>query len=360
MSGKNILVINAGGSSTKVGIFVGTEEIYTENLEHSSEHLSKYGSVEDQLSFRQELVCKWVEEKVHNLSQLDAIVARGGLIYPVAGGTYEIGELMVEHLKQAVQGSHPSNLGGLIAYDLATKYNIPAYTVDPVVVDELNPVARISGLKEIERVSKSHALNSKAMARKVAVEMGKEYSDLNIITVHLGSGISVNPHEKGKMIDVSNAVSGGPFAPERAGGLPSEELINLCFSGKYSHKEMITKLYREGGIYSYLGTKDIREVVAKAQAGDEQAELILEAMIYQTAKEIGGMATVLKGNVDVVVITGGMAHSAEVLKRLFERIEWIGPVVVLPGERELWALAWGANRVLTGQEQAKVYTPDRS
>lgn len=356
-----ILAINPGANSTKLGIFQDTLPIAVAKLEHSDQELSPYPRVEDQLSYRRKVVGEWLDQQGFRQKNpaggkgLSAIVARGGLISPIPGGTYLIDDLMVEHLRQAKNGSHASNLAGLIAQELSRELDIPAYTVDPVVVDELEPVARLSGLAEIERTSKSHALNSKAVARNVASKLGKTYEELRGITVHLGSGISVIAHHQGRMIDVSNAVSGGPYSVERCGNLPGEELVQLCYSGKYSLQEMLKKLYREGGIYSYLGTRDLRLVEARARAGDSQADLILEGMAYQTAKEIGAMATVLEGQLDCIILTGTMAYSKALVDRIFQRIEWIGPVVTVPGEEELEALVAGALRVLQGKEQAKNY-----
>ncbi|WP_227761905.1 butyrate kinase [Zhaonella formicivorans] len=350
-----ILVINAGAASTKFAVFEDHEEVFTRKIEHSQSDLQSYIDINEQYCYRKNIILDTLQLAGIPMNAFDAIVARGGLLLPLEGGTYRINEKMAEHLKAGIQGQHASNLSGLIAYDLAKELKIPAFTVDPVSVDELEPVARISGLAELERKSLSHALNMKAVARKVAAEMGKNYNEVNFIVVHLGSGISVAPHQTGRMVDVNNPMSGGPFATDRCGGLPSAELAELCFSGKYTREQMLSKLYKEGGLYSYFGTKDVREVEKFAEQGNKKAELVLEAMAYQTAKEIGAMATVLQGKVDKIILTGGIAYSDFITSKIISRVNWIAPVVIKPGEEELCALAAGALRVLKGEERVKEY-----
>ena len=352
-----ILVINPGSTSTKVAVFRDKEPVFTETLRHSTEELSKYKSIIDQFEFRTQAILNMLKEKGISLSEIDAIVGRGGLLKPIESGTYIVNEKMIEDLKKAERGEHASNLGGIIAYTLAKEHNIPAYIVDPVVVDELEDIARITGMPEIEKSSIFHALNQKAIARRLAADLNKKYEEVNLIIAHLGGGISIGAHKHGRVVDVNDALNGeGPFSPERAGGLPVLDLVKLCYSGKYTYQEMKKKLIGQGGIVAHLGTNDVREVYKKIEEGDKKAELVLEAMAYQTAKEIGAMAVVLKGHVDAIGITGGIAYNEDFVKRISERVKFIAPVYVYPGEDEMLALAQGAYRVLSGEEKAKMYS----
>jgi butyrate kinase len=352
-----ILVINPGSTSTKVAVFRDKEPVFTETLRHSTEELSKYKSIIDQFEFRTQAILNMLKEKGISLSEIDAIVGRGGLLKPIESGTYIVNEKMIEDLKKAERGEHASNLGGIIAYTLAKEHNIPAYIVDPVVVDELEDIARITGMPEIEKSSIFHALNQKAIARRLAADLNKKYEEVNLIIAHLGGGISIGAHKHGRVVDVNDALNGeGPFSPERAGGLPVLDLVKLCYSGKYTYQEMKKKLIGQGGIVAHLGTNDVREVYKKIEEGDKKAELVLEAMAYQTAKEIGAMAVVLKGQVDAIGITGGIAYNEDFVKRISERVKFIAPIYVYPGEDEMSALAQGAYRVLSGEEKAKMYS----
>jgi butyrate kinase len=352
---QRVLAINPGATSTKFAVFEGESAVVRETLEHRPEDLRPFASVIEQQPFRLACLLSALERSGVPLDSLSAVVARGGLLRPVAGGVYSVNELMVQELREAANGEHASNLGAVLARCLSERLGIPAFVVDPVAVDEMEPEARISGMPELPRVSLSHALNSKAVARKVAAEMGKRYEDVNLIVAHLGSGISVSPHRRGRMIDVNNAQEEGPFAPDRCGGLPAKMLVKLCYSGKYTQKQMLEKIMGSGGMCAYLGTRDIREAEARADAGDELAGAVLNAMAYQVAKEIGAMAAALSGNVDQIVITGGMARSARIVKAITERVAFIAPVTTVPGEEELEALAAGAFRVLRGQEQPQQY-----
>lgn len=352
-----ILVINPGSTSTKVAVFRDKEPVFTETLRHNTEELSKYKSIVDQFEFRTQAILNMLKEKGISLSEIDAIVGRGGLLKPIESGTYIVNEKMIEDLKKAERGEHASNLGGIIAYTLAKEHNIEAYIVDPVVVDELENIARITGMPEIEKFSIFHALNQKAIARRLAADLNKKYEEANLIIAHLGGGISIGAHKHGRVVDVNDALNGeGPFSPERAGGLPVLDLVKLCYSGKYTYQEMKKKLIGQGGIVAHLGTNDVREVYKKIEEGDKKAELILDAMAYQTAKEIGAMAVVLKGHVDAIGITGGIAYNEDFVKRISERVKFIAPVYVYPGEDEMLALAQGAYRVLSGEEKAKMYS----
>lgn len=352
-----LLIINPGSTSTKIAVYEDEKSLLEQTLRHSVEELQDFASIIDQYQFRKEIILETLHTQGINLNKLSAVVGRGGLLKPIPGGTYAVNDLMVEHLKQGLQGQHASNLGGLIAREIANQFNIPAFIVDPVVVDELSDEARISGMPEIERRSIFHALNQKAVARRAAAELGKGYFDANFIVVHLGGGISVGAHQKGRVIDVNNALDGeGPYSPERAGGLPVGDLVKLCYSGKFTQQELYKKLVGQGGIVAYLGTNDGQEVEGRVSAGDKEAELVYKGMAYQVAKEVGSCAAVLKGDVDAIVLSGGLAYDKNYLVPwIEERVSFIAPVKIYPGEFEMLALALGGLRVLSGQEPAQEY-----
>jgi len=350
-----VLAINPGSTSTKVAAYENETCLWSQGIEHPASDLNVFAGVGDQDKYRIEIILKMLEEKGTRLECFDGIVGRGGLLNPIAGGTYLVDDDLVRTLHNAPGGEHASNLGGIIAYHLGRSINVPVYIVDPVSVDEMEPVARLSGLPDLPRLSLSHALNMKAVARKVARELGKTYQDLNLIVAHLGGGISVAPHCKGKMIDVNNAHDEGPYSLERCGTLPASQLIKFCYSGKCSEKEVLTKIHKEGGLFAYLGTKDARVAEKRMNAGDLRAKLVLEGLCYQVAKEIGAMATVLTGDVDQIVLTGGLAHSEYITREITRRVSFISPVLVVPGEEEMEALALGALRVLSGEEKALIY-----
>ena len=351
-----LLIINPGSTSTKIGVYEDEREILEETLRHSSDEIGKYPTIVDQLDFRKDVILKVLEEKKFDIKTLNAVVGRGGMLKPIPGGTYEVTDALVEDLKKGVQGQHASNLGGILAKEIGNELNVPSFIVDPVVVDELEEVARISGVPELPRKSKFHALNQKAVAKRFGKESGKGYENLNLIVTHMGGGVSVGAHKKGKVVDVNNALDGdGPFSPERAGGVPVGDLVKMCFSGKYSEKEVYSKLVGKGGCVAYLNTNDFRDVLKLSEEGNKEAQLIYDAFIYQVAKEIGAMATVLEGNVDKIILTGGMAYSEKVVGDITKRVGWISEVKTYPGEDELLALAQGAIRVLDGEEKAKEY-----
>lgn len=351
-----LLIINPGSTSTKIGVYEGEKEILEETLRHSAEEILKYDTIFDQLDFRKEVILKVLKEKGIDINELDAVVGRGGMLKPIEGGTYEVNEAMVEDLKIGVQGPHASNLGGILSNEIAKEIDKRAFIVDPVVVDEMEDVARLSGVPELPRKSKFHALNQKAVAKRYAKEHNTSYEDVNLIVVHMGGGVSVGAHRKGRVIDVNNALDGdGPFSPERAGGVPSGELLEMCFSGKYSKEEVYKKLVGKGGFVAYANTNDARDLIKLSQEGDEKGSLIFNAFIYQIAKEIGSMAVVLDGEVDAIVLTGGIAYSDYVTNAINKKVKWIAPMVVYGGEDELLALAQGAIRVLDGVEEAKIY-----
>jgi butyrate kinase len=350
-----ILVINPGSTSTKVAIFKGAENMFQKNLSHSAEEVAKFARVTDQFEYREKMILDWMKEIGISTESLAAVVARGGLLKSMPGGTYKVTDVMIEDLKIGIQGEHASNLGGIIARGIAEQEGIPALIVDPVASDELEDIARISGLPEVPRRSLVHALNIKAVARRAARDMGKGYTDFNFIIAHLGGGISIAPLKKGRIVDVNGADDGGPFSPERTGGLPVGELIKMCYSGKYTMPEMRKKILGKSGLVAYLGTNNARDVVKMIEDGDKNADMVFDAMSYQIAKEIGSMAAVLKGEVDAIVLTGGIAYSELLCERIRKRVGFIAPVKIYAGEDEMLALAEGAVRILNGEEKAKIY-----
>lgn len=361
MSSFKILVINPGSTSTKIAVFQDEKQIFKLGIDHSREELAPYATMTDQLPMRKQVILKALEENGIQISELDAVSGRGGLLRPIPGGTYTVNDQMLEDLKIGVQGQHASNLGGLIANEIAKEAGGKAFIVDPVIVDELEPIARYSGLPEIERISIFHALNQKAIARRAAADLGKRYEECRFVVAHMGGGISVGSHLNGRVVDVNNALDGeGPFSPNRTGGLPVGDLVKLCYSGKYTENQIKKMIVGEGGLVAYLGTADLRQVEESIETGDEEAFVIYRAMAYQVAKEIGSAATVLKGQVDAIILTGGMAHSERFTGLISERVSFIAPVKLYPGEDELNALAEGALRVLRGEEKAKDYNPSRA
>ncbi len=352
----DILAINPGSTSTKISLFNGAEEVLTENIGHKIEDLARFNKASDQDLYRMEIIVRVLREKNVDLTGIKAVVGRGGLIRPIEGGTYYVNDEMVADLKKGVMGDHPSNCGGLIAYAISKSLECEAFIVDPVVVDEMEPIAKISGMPLIERKSIFHALNQKAVGRELAAQLNKSYSDMNLIIAHMGGGITVGCHAKGRVIDVNNGLDGdGPFSPERSGAVPIGDLIKGCFTGEYTFPEMKKLVKGHGGMVAYLGTHDMREVENRIDNGDQKAKIVFEAMAYQIAKEIGAMSTVISGKIDAIILTGGMAFSDKLVALLKERVEFIAPIFVFPGEQEMKALALGALRVLKGEEKAKNY-----
>lgn len=351
-----ILAINPKTSSTKIGVYNGEFPLFESEISHDEETVASYKTIAEQYQYRKTAILETLDIEGMNLSKLDAAVGRGGLLRPIEGGTYAVNESMLADLKSGYAGQHPSNLGGILAYEIANGLNIPAYIVDPVVVDELDPIARISGIPFIERKSIFHALNHKAVARWAARRFGKNYHETNLIVAHLGGGISVGAHRNGRVIDVNNGLHGdGPFSPERAGTVPAGDLISLCFSGHDSWEDMMNKIVGEGGLLGYLGTNNIGEVEEMIAEGNDEAKLVFSAMAYQIAKEIGAVSVVLYGKVDAIVLTGRLTDSQRLIDEIIEHVHWIADVIVHPGENELLALAQGAYRVLTGEEMCKSY-----
>lgn len=351
-----ILIINPGSTSTKIGVYEDEKQLFEETLRHSTEEIAKYASIIDQKDFRKEVILNVLKEKNFDINTLDVVVGRGGLLKPIPGGTYAVTDDLLHDLKVGVQGQHASNLGGILAREIGDQVGVPSYIVDPVVVDELAPVARYSGMPELPRRSIFHALNQKAVAKRYAKEVGKKYEDLNLIVVHMGGGVSVGAHTGGKVVDVFNALDGdGAFSPERAGGVPNGELVRLCYSGKYTEKEMIKQLVGKAGFNAYCGSNDARDIEAMAKNGDKHAQLVFDAFLYQVSKDIGAQAAVLSGKVDQIILTGGIAYGKYATEEITKRVKFIAPVTVYGGEDELLALAQGALRVLNGEEEAKVY-----
>jgi butyrate kinase len=352
---KTVLAINPGSTSTKFAVYQGKDLLFSETVRHDDQKMMHYKMVVDQLAFRLEILLISLENKKFNLNTLDAVVGRGGLLKPLQSGTYEVNESMVADATTSRFGEHASNLGAILAQEMAKKLNIPAFIVDPVGVDELIDESRLSGMADIERISHVHALNIKAVSRKISHQLNTPYGDLNFVIAHIGGGISVVAHRKGRIIDVNNADNEGPFSPERTGTLPAKQLVKLCYSGRYNEQDMLAKITKIGGVYSYLGTKSMVEVEERVLNGDKKATLVLNAMIHQLCKEIGAMSTVLEGDIDGIILTGGICFSELIVEKIRKKVSFLSNVYIVPGEEELEALAAGAIRVLTKEEMAKKY-----
>jgi len=353
---KRILVINPGSTSTKIAVFDNEKSVLEETLRHSAEEIGQFEKIYDQYGFRKNIILDTLNEKGINVTKLSAVVGRGGLLKPLEGGTYAVNEAILNDLKEGVSGQHASNLGGIIAYEIANKLNIPSFIVDPVVVDEMDDVARVSGMPELSRKSLFHALNQKAVARRAAEELNVKYEEANFIVAHMGGGVSVGAHKLGRVVDVNNALDGeGPFSPERAGGLPAGDLARMCFSGEFTLDDIKKKLKGNGGLVAYLDTNDAREVSGRVEKGDEKATLIYKAMAYQVSKEIGACAAALAGKVDGIVLTGGIAYDKEFTSWIKSNVEFISTVLIYGGEDEMTALAEGGLRVLRNEEEPKCY-----
>ncbi len=352
-----ILAINPGSTSTKFSLFEEEELVFEKTLRHSSEELKIFERITDQFHFRKDLIMNELSERKIDLEKIAAVVGRGGLVKPIESGIYRVNEKMKEDLTAGFLGQHASNLGGLIADDIASALcNATAFIVDPVVVDELQSIARLSGNPEIERKSIFHALNQKAVSRLYAASINRKYEDLNLIVAHMGGGISVGAHKKGRVIDVNNALNGdGPFSPERSGGLPSGQLADLCFSGRFTHDQIKLMITGKGGMVAYLGTNSFIDVCRLAENGDEKALLIREAASYQIGKEIGAMAAVLNGEVDAIILTGGMAFEDANIRSIKSMVSFIADIIVYPGEDELKALAFNGLLALDGKIEIKNY-----
>ena len=351
-----ILAINPGSQSTKFGLFDDEACIFTKTIRHDSALLSKYATVLEQRDMRRDCVLLELKAAEIELASLDAVAGIGGLLKPIESGVYPINEKMLEDLHLATAAIHASALGAIIASEIAAPLGIPAYVVDPVVVDEMDRNAKLTGMPGVERSSVFHALNHKAIARRLAAELGKPYENARLIVAHLGGGITVGAHRYGRVIDVNDALAGeGPFTPERTGAIPVIPVINMCFSGEYTQQEMVEKVTQKGGMKAYLGTNDEAEVQKMINNGDEFAALVLDSMAYQVSKEIGAMVAVLEGLVDAIILTGGLAHSIRFTGAVKQRVDKLAPVHVFPGEDEMLALASGVLRVLQGKERPALY-----
>ncbi|WP_054935475.1 butyrate kinase [Moorella stamsii] len=351
-----ILAINPGSTSTKLTVYENEKPLFQKTVYHSARELSSFdGDISAQYEYRKEQVLKYLAQSDFDLAKLSAVVGRGGLLKPIEGGVYLIDERVIEDALIGVQGQHASNLGVQLAKGIADNYGVPSFFVDPPSVDEFEPLARLSGLPELPRRSILHALNLKAVGRRMAGDIGRKFEDLNLILTHLGGGISVVASRRGRFIDGNNATEEGPFSPERSGHVPVRGLIQLCYSGKYNARELDRKLVGQGGLVAYLGTNDASEVEKRVKSGDAKARLVFEAMAYQVSKEIGAMACVLAGKVDYIVLTGGLAFSEIFTGWVRGRTHWIAPVLVYPGEEEMRAMVEGALRVLRGEEKPRVY-----
>ncbi|MFP4457974.1 MAG: butyrate kinase [Candidatus Zixiibacteriota bacterium] len=352
-----IVAINPGATSTKISYYEDDKEIFVEKIEHSIDELKKYEHTWDQYEFRGNVIADVLSKKDVDIENLSAVVGRGGPFKPLVSGTYLVDSDMMSDVREGkVQADHISNLGCLLANEIAQKAGCKAYIVDPVSVDEFIPEARISGIPDIERRSLAHALNIKMVAKKFAKKVGRKYEDMNLVIAHLGGGITISSHKKGRMIDVNNANDEGPFSPQRAGTLPITQLAKLCYSGKYKdYPAMKKRLIKEGGMHAYLGIEDLRDIKIAIDNGDEKARLHYSAMGYQIAKYIGAYAAVLDGDVDAILLTGGIAYNESMLGIIIPKIKWIADVEVFAGEDEMEGLTLGVLRVLNGEEEVKKY-----
>ncbi len=357
MEGIGILTINPGSTSTKIGVFVDLNPVFLKSINHDPEELAQFDKITDQFDYRKDIITAQLNAAEIQENVIKAVVGRGGMLHPIESGVYEVNERMKEDLRNSPVGEHASNLGGLIADAFAQKLpGVKAYIANPVVVDELDDIARYSGHPLFKRISIFHALNQKAVARSHAKSVMRRYEEMNIIVAHLGGGVTVGAHCQGRVIDVNNGLDGdGPFSPERSGTLPVGALVRACFSGKYTQKEIQKMIKGGGGLVGYLGTNNAYDVEMKMMEGDKESGEIFEAMAYQVAKEIGAMSAVLSGDVDAILITGGIAHSKWFVNKVIERVHKIAPVHVYPGEDEMKALAMNGMRVLTGETEVKVY-----
>lgn len=352
-----IFVINPGSTSTKISLFENETELFAANVTHDASKLKDFAEISDQFPYRRETIIGELAKGNISLAGVDAYAACGGGLVSMAGGTYRANEMLLHHARLGFTVKHPAILGVQLAHDFAGAYGGQVFVVNPPDVDEFDEVARVCGLSELYRESRVHALNQKETAMRYAVQTGKSYGELNLIVVHIGGGLSVTAHRKGLMVDSNDVINGdGPMGPTRAGSLPATALIKLCYSGKYTQKEMYDRITKSGGLVDHLGTSDVREVLGRIRNGDSYAALLYDAMIYQVIKFIGAYAAVLKGDVDAILLTGGIAHDKYLVDKIADAVKWIAPVKVYAGEYEMEALAGGVLRVLTGREEPKEYT----
>ncbi len=356
---EKLLIINPGSTSTKIAVFEDETPLFTESIVHTPEQLAPFEHVADQYEFRKELIVKTLEAHGVGLDTLTGIVSRGGLLTPIRAGAYEVNDDMVWQLKNRPQNEHASNVGAMIARALSVEYGIPAFIYDGITVDELDPINKITGLPVFRRKGMGHNLNTRAAAMRYARESGKAYADITVIVAHLGGGISVNLHHGGRIVDFISDEE-GPFSPERSGGLPMFDVIKMCYDGEHTYHSMMKMVKRQGGLMAHLGTTDSREVQKMVDAGDAHAKLIYDAMALNIAKNIAKCAPYVKGKVDAILLTGGIAYSEYITSYIREHVEFIAPVVVYPGEDEMLSLALGGLRVLRGEEQANVFVKNEN
>jgi butyrate kinase len=352
-----LFTINPGSTSTKIALFENDRELFSANVSHDAARLKEFREISDQFPYRKETILSELAKDNISLQGVDAFVGRGGGLVGLEGGTYTISETLLHHARIGFTVKHPATLGAQFAHDFATTYGGKSFVVNPPDVDEFDLIARVSGLADVPRESRGHPLNQKEVAIRYAADVGKRYEDLNLVISHMGGGVSVTAHRKGRMVDSVDVINGdGPMAPTRAGAIPATAIIRMCYSGKFTEREMYDRITKNGGIVDHLGTSDVREILERINKGDTHAKLIYDAMIYQICKNIGAYATVLKGEVDAILLTGGIANDAYLVEKITDMVKYIAPVKVYAGEFEMEALAAGALRVLVGQEQSKTYT----
>ncbi|MEA4882165.1 MAG: butyrate kinase [Clostridia bacterium] len=353
-----VLVVNPGSTSTRVAIYHGRDQVYTDNIQHPARELAAFPCISDQLEYRKSAVAESLASSGYTASDFDAVVSRGGAVRPVSGGVYKIDEAVIDDVTHRPSTEHAANLGAVIAADIARTAGISAFLVDPISVDEFEPLARLSGLPELPRVSLLHALSIRATAKKAAERLDRKVADINVIVAHMGGGITVCPVKRGRMIDANGANDEGPLSPERSGSIAAKDLAEICFSGKYTERELIFRLTHASGLVAHLGTSDARTIEEMIESGDAHASLVVQAMCCQIAKEIGAMATVLSGDVDAIALTGGLAAWDRVVSDLTARCRFISQILVFPGENEMEALALGALGALLGTEEVKSYAAE--
>jgi butyrate kinase len=352
-----LFAMTLGSTSTKIALFENDELLFSANVTHEARKLREFAEIIDQLPFRKETILSEIARRNLSLDGTDAFISAGGGLVPLEGGTYIANDILLEHSRVGFTIKHPNTIGNVLAGEFAREFGGQAFIVNPPDVDELDLVARVCGWSNVSRESRGHPLNQKEVAQCYAKEIGKRYEEINLVVCHAGGGLSIAAHRKGRMVDSSDAVAGdGPMAPTRCGAVPVSAVVKMCFSGKYTEREMHDRIIKNGGLVEHLGTSDAREVAEMIKSGDSYARLIYDAMIYQIGKYIGAYATVLHGQVDGILLTGGITHDAYLVEKVTEMVKYIAPVRVYPGELEMEAMANGALRVLTGQEQAKVYT----